>query len=252
MKKAVIIVSFGCSIQEGREKYIDNLEREIQKQIDMYSCRAFTSEIIRKKLSKELFIHNVSTCLQELKENEFTHVYILPTHILPGVEYDKIISACSEYKDSFEEIKISRPFLDENMGKEEIEVIKSYVSTNLSEGEAIVLVGHGTYHSAHKYYSEFENLLKKELPLYIVSIEGGPSINTIAEELSKDKIKKVNLYPFLIVAGDHALNDIGSDDGDSIKSKLINKGFDTIFYEDGLGAHKETADLYSNRLKEII
>lgn len=254
MKKAIVVASFGCSIRDVREKYIETIENEVKNQFEAIDCfRVFTSEIIRRKMKREEDIEtdNMKTCLEKLKDS-YTHVYVVVTHIIPGVEYDKIIRACNEYRDFFEEIRISRPFLDDSMGNEEAEVIKSYVKTELEEGEGVVLIGHGTYHGAHKYYEQFEGLLKKEIPaLYMANIEGNPYIADIMDDMRAEGIKKINLYPFLIVAGDHALNDIGSDEEESVKSQLIKGGFEVVSHTTGLGAYEKTIGLFINRLKEI-
>ncbi len=257
MKKAIVIASFGCSIKDSREKYIETIENQVKNEYKEIDCfRVFTSEIIRRKMKREESIEtdNMTSCLEKLMKDGYTHVYVVVTHIIPGAEYyGKIISSCDKFRDFFEEIKIARPLLDERMGNEETELIKSYVKTGLQKDEGVVLIGHGTHHEAHKYYEQFESLLKKEIPtLYMAHVEGNPYITDILDKLREDEIRKINLYPFLIVAGDHALNDIGSDEDDSVKSQLINAGFEVSSYTTGLGAYEKTISLFINRLKEII
>ena len=200
MKKAIVIASFGCSIKDSREKYIETIENRIKKRHNDIDCfRVFTSEIIRRKMKREENIDtdNMKTCLEKLKENGYTHVYVAVTHVIPGIEYEKITRACNEYESDFEAVKISRTFLDTNMGSTEVDVIKSYINTDIQNDQAIVLVGHGTDHVSHKYYKEFENLLKKDIPnLYIVNIEGNPFIEDITDELKEKKIRKIDLFHF--------------------------------------------------------
>lgn len=254
MKKAIVVASFGCSIKDSRERYIDTIENAVKdtyKDIDCF--RVFTSEIIRKKMKREenLDIDNMKSCLQKLKEENYTHVYVSVTHVIPGFEYEKVLKAVNEYKESFEEIKTARTFLDEYMGKDEVNVIKSYVNTNLKDDEAIVLVGHGTGHDAHKYYGKIENLLKIDINnLHIANIEGNPYIDDIMGELKK--YKKIYLYPLLIVSGDHALNDIGSDDKESIQSKIAANGIDVKMLFTGLGENENAVNLFIDRLNEIL
>lgn len=256
MKKAIVNASFGCSILDSREKYIETIENKIKNNYKNIDCfRVFTSEIIRAKIKREenIDIDNMKLCLEKLKKNEYTHVYVSVTHILPGFEYEKILNAVDEYKNDFEEIRISRTFLDDDMGKREIDAVKSYIKTNLQNDEAIVLVGHGTAHGANKYYKQFEELLRKDVNnSYIVNVEGNPFINDIVIELKEKEFKKIYLYPFLIVAGDHALNDIASDDEDSIKSYLSKNGFFVESFITGLGANEMVKDLLVDRLREFI
>lgn len=256
MKKAIVVASFGCSIKDSREKYIETIENAVKDTYKAIDCfRVFTSEIIRRKVKREenLDIHNMKSCLQKLNEDGYTHVYISVTHIIPGFEYEKILRAVNENKNNFEEIKVARTFLDEQMGNNEIDVIKSYIKTDLQNNEAVILVGHGSGHNSHKYYEEVEKLLRNYVKnSYIVSIEGNPFIHEIMDELKEKKYVKIYLYPLLIVSGDHALNDIGSDGEESIKSKISSNGFDVEMFYTGLGENKNAVNLFVDRLKEII
>lgn len=255
MKKAIIIASFGCSIKDSRERFIETIENTIMNTYKDIDCfRVFTSEIIRKKMKREenLDIDNMKSRLQKLKEEKYTHVYISATHVIPGYEYEKVLNAVNEYKKDFEEIKVARTFLDEHMGEDEVNIIKTYINRELNNDEAIVLVGHGTDHSAQKYYGKFEKMLRKDVNnLYIVNIEGSPVIDDIIDELKEKKYKKVYLYPLLIVSGDHSLNDIGSDDEDSVKSKIAAIS-DVSMHFTGLGEVINAINLFVYRLDEIM
>lgn len=256
MKKAIIIVSFGCSIKDVRRKYIQTIEDSIKDNFSDVDCfRVFTSEVIRKKIKREenIEIDNMKTCLEKLKKEKYTHIYISSTHIIPGIEYEKILRSIEEYKDDFESINTSRTFLDDKMGISEVDVIKSYVKTDLNDDEAVVLIGHGSRHPSHKYYHEFQKLLKGHLKnMYIANIEGSTFVNDIITSLKEENIKKIYLYPFLIVAGDHAINDIASDDENSIKTTLIHNGFLVDAFITGLGSNEETKKLFVKRLSDII
>ncbi len=256
MKKAIVVASFGCSIKKSRERYIETVENAVKNTYEDTDCfRVFTSEIIRRKMKREenIDIDNMKSCLQKLKENSYTHVYVSVTHVIPGFEYEKILRAVNEYKNEFEEIKVARTFLDEQLGDKEINVLKSYIKTDLQDEEAIILVGHGSHHDSHKYYEEVEKLLRHHVKnSYIVNIEGNPFVDDIMGELKERKYKKIYLYPLLIVSGDHALNDIGSDDEESIKSKIAKGCFDVDMFFTGLGENKNAINLFVDRLKEII
>jgi sirohydrochlorin cobaltochelatase len=107
MKKAIVVASFGCSIKDSRERFIETIENAIMNKYEDFDFfRVFTSEIIRKKMKEEenLDIDNMKTCLQRLKEENYTHVYISVTHVIPGFEYEKVLNAVNEYKNNFEEM----------------------------------------------------------------------------------------------------------------------------------------------------
>ncbi|NYB75033.1 sirohydrochlorin cobaltochelatase [Sedimentibacter hydroxybenzoicus DSM 7310] len=256
MKKAIVVASFGCSIKDSRERYIETIENAVKGKYKNIDCfRVFTSEIIRRKMKREenLDIHNMKSCLQKLKEENYTHVYVSVTHVVPGFEYEKVLRAVNEYKDSFEEIKTARTFLDDHMGEDEINVIKSYIKTDLNDDEAVILVGHGTGHEAHKYYEQIEKLLRMDTSnIHIANIEGNPYIDDIMDKLKAEKYKKIYLYPLLIVSGDHALNDIGSDDVESIKSKIAANGINVEMFFTGLGENENAVNLFVGRLNEIL
>jgi len=147
---------------------------------------------------------------------------------------------------------ISRTLLDDNMGDKEKCAVKSYIKTDLDDDEAVILVGHGSEHTSHKYYKEFEELLQKDVNnSFIINIEGNTFIDEVINELKKRSIKKIYLYPFLIVAGDHALNDITSDEDDSIKSYFIKNGFEVEAFINGLGANDLIKDLFVDRLRDV-
>lgn len=256
MKKAIIVASFGCSIRDSRERYIETIENKVRDTYKGIDCfRVFTSEIIIRKMKREenLDIFNMKSCLKKLKLDGYTHVYVSVTHVIPGIEYEKIIRAVNEYKNNFEEIKIARTFLDEHMGEGEINVIKSYVKTDLNNDEAVCLVGHGTAHGSHSLYGRFEKLLRNHIKnLYMINIEGRPYIDDIMPEIKEKAYSKVYVYPFLIVSGDHALNDIGSNDENSVKSKIMSNDIYAEMFFTGLGENENAVKLFIDRLNEIM
>lgn len=256
MKKAIINASFGCSIKESRDKYIEPIENLIKKNFKDIDCfRVFTSEIIRKKIKREenIDINNMKSCLEMLKENNYTHIYVSSTHIIPGVEYEKILNAVLEYNGCFEKISVARTFLDDHMGEKEADVLKSYVRSDLNMHEAVVFVGHGSNHDSHRYYKQIEALLRNDIPnLFIINVEGDTYMEEVINELKEKNIRNIYLYPFMLVAGDHALNDIASDEEGSIKKLLCEHGFDVQAFITGLGAHKKTSELFVDRLIECM
>ncbi len=136
------------------------------------------------------------------------------------------------------------------MGESEVSVIESYIKTDLDSDEAVVLVGHGTDHEADRYYKEFEEILRETVKnSYMISIEGDIVLEDIIKELKEKKFRKIYLYPFLVVAGDHAQNDIASDDEDSIKSYLKNNGFEVEAFITGLGANEKAIELFVDRIR---
>lgn len=256
MKKAIIFASFGCSIKESRQTYIETVENAVKSKFENIDCfSVFTSEIIRKKIYREenIFIDNMESCLKKLKDENYSHVYILSSHIIPGFEYEKIINKVDECKNDFAEIKVSRTFLDDGMGEKEISAVKSYIKSGLGEDEAVVLVGHGSDHEAHKYYKQFEELLNSDCRnIFIINVEGDTYMDEVSTKMQEMNVKKAYIYPFMVVAGDHAINDIASDEEDSIKSYFEVKGFYAEAFITGLGNNKKSIELFVNRIADIM
>ncbi|MDO4794050.1 MAG: sirohydrochlorin cobaltochelatase [Filifactor alocis] len=257
MKKAIIVASFGCSMEDVRDKNIKPIEEAVKKEYkEMDVFRVFTSNMIRRRLDSEFSLHimDMKECLENLKQEGYKEVFVLPTHIIPGVEYEKITRAVSKYADSFESIKVARPFLDDRMGEKEVEVLLSFLSDKRGEeGSAVVLMGHGSNHEAHSYYAKFEKLLKERgEDHYLINVEWADFVEDIYEVLKQKGYSHIDLYPLMIVAGDHAINDMASDEEDSIKTKLKSQGFSVTAHLKGLGGEEQYHKLCLSRLAEIM
>lgn len=242
MKKAVLVVSFGTSYKETREKTIEACEKKIKNAFEGYDfSRAFTSNMIIKKLKNRDNIHieNPIEALERLYEEGYSKVIVQTLHIICGEEYTKLKEQISQYEDKFESIILGRPLLSKIEDyKETVEALKLQIP-ELQKDEAVVFMGHGTEHEAHSAYPTLDYMLKQEnIRAYVGTVEGYPQIEEVIVNLKKDNISKVILMPFMLVAGDHAINDMASDEEDSWKSILNKKGFDTKVHLQGLGENK--------------
>ncbi|MCT4543087.1 MAG: sirohydrochlorin cobaltochelatase [Vallitalea sp.] len=253
-KKAILVASFGSSYKKARTEQIKPIEELIMDNFSDYKVvRAFTSNRIINKLKKEnIVINTPEEALSILIEEGYEDIIVQPTHIIPGFEYDKlkkIVSIKNHNKDVH--ITISNPLLyHKNDYKQVIEALKTYVP-EASENEAVVLMGHGTEHYANASYYYLQYLLEsQDLPILIGTIEDG--IELLLKRLTKGKYKKVFLMPFLLVAGDHAHNDMAGDDDDSWKNILTANGVEVETITKGLGNNKEVRQIYINHLKEVM
>lgn len=257
MKKAIIVASFGCSIEEAREKYITPIEKAVKDAYpEMDVFRVFTSNMIRRKLDREYDLHimDMKECLEKLHQENYEEVYVLPTHIIPGVEYEKIRRAMKAAEGRFRILTLARPFLDDELGNRESDVMFEFLSDRKrGEQTAIVLMGHGSDHEAHRYYAQFESLLReKEKNCYVINVEGADFVEEIYSELKKNHYEHIDLYPIMIVAGDHVINDMASDEEDSIKTKLKAQGFDVTAHVKGIGGERSYHALCLDRLSEVV
>ena len=266
-KSAILIVSFGTSMPEAR-KAIDNLVESAKKDFPGHEIRlAFTSNIIRRKIAKE-FNENISNpvkALAELNDEGFKKVFIMPTHIIPGEEYDEIKNVYEAFKVlkgkyGFEELKIGRPFMNgtedcERMAEILIERFKSHLN---EKNTGIILMGHGTpEHFANALYSQLQLALNQKCygKFFIGTVEASPEIEDVIAELKRHpEIKNLVLSPLMIVAGDHANNDLaGEDDEESWLNILKASGYENIkTYLVGLGEDENIAKDFVKKIHELM
>ncbi|HLR34182.1 MAG TPA: sirohydrochlorin cobaltochelatase [Tissierellales bacterium] len=258
MKKGILVVSFGTSYEKTRKLCIRAIEDKIQERFKDYTVRrAFTSNMIIRKLKKRdnLYIDTVDEALKKFREDGFNQVFVQPLHIIPGHEYEKIVKEVEKYnKDKvFDKLKLGEPLLyNEEDYSYVIRALEKDIDS-LKEEEKLILMGHGTDHNANKCYKILEEKLREKgyKNVYIGTAEGYQPIEEIIPLLKERKSKEVNLQPFMLVAGDHVLNDmVGKED--SWKVKLENKGFIVGSKIKGLGEKEEFQNIFINKLEYML
>ncbi|MDF2594091.1 MAG: sirohydrochlorin cobaltochelatase [Clostridia bacterium] len=256
MKKAVLVVSFGTSYEETRIKTIDACENQIKETFGEYDFfRAYTSTMIIKKIAKrdKCYIDTPREALQRIYELGYEEVLIQSLHIICGDEYDKLAGQIHEYRDRFKKISVGRPLLTT------IEDYEAAVKATLKElpevkeDEAIVFMGHGTTHPVFSAYCALEYAFREHgARAYVGTVEGYPTLQNVITQLQKDQIKTVYLLPFMLVAGDHAVNDMASDEEDSWHTCLRNSGFHVKVILKGLGENPHIQKLFVEHAKDCI
>lgn len=254
-KKAILVISFGTSYENTREKTIGAVENAVRgafPEADVY--RAFTSGMIIRKMKNEgIYTDTVAEALAKLSLMGYTEVYCQPTHVMPGEEYDDLCRDASAFSKAFSVLKTGRPLLTDT---EDFSALISALEPELqSDSEtAVVFMGHGTEHPSntvypalnyHFYQRGFRNVM-------IGTVEGYPEFDDIIRQLEKNKYKKVILFPLMVAAGDHVQNDMAGDNRDSWKSVLEAKGFDVEVRLKGLGEYPAVQKLYVSHLSEIF
>ena len=251
----ILAVSFGTSFNDSRVADIKGIEDALQEANPDWSVRrAFTAQIIINHVQARdgEKIDNVDQALERAVDNGVKNLVVQPTHLMRGAEYDELVEAVENYKDKFETVKIAEPLLGEvgadadavNSDKEAVakaltaEAVKDagYDSLDAAkeDGTAFVFMGHGTSHTAKVSYSQMQTQMK-DLGydnVFIGTVEGEPeetSCESVIDAVEKAGYKKVVLRPLMVVAGDHANNDMAGDDDDSWKSQFEASGvFDSI------------------------
>ena len=276
----ILVVSFGTSFNDSRVADIKGIEDALQTAYPEWSVRrAFTAQIIINHVQARdgEKIDNVEQALERSVSNGVKNLVIQPTHLMHGAEYDELMEVVENYKDKFESVKIAEPLLGEvgsdaaviNEDKKEVAEILTkeavseagYDSLDAAkeDGTAFVFMGHGTSHAAKISYSQMQSQMK-ELGynnVFIGTVEGEPE-ETACEEVikaaSEAGYKKIVLRPLMVVAGDHANNDMAGDDEDSWLSMFKASGkFDSVTTQiKGLGEIEGIQKIYVKHTENAI
>ena len=250
MKKAILVVSFGTSYHETRKKTIEACENKIKESFEGYDFyRAFTSGMIINKLRKRdnMEIYNPSEILEQLYQYGYEEVVVQSLHIICGDEYNKLKDMVTEYEDKFEKISLGRPLLTYIDDYRETVLGVKQDLDKMDIDEAIVFMGHGTEHESHSAYPAIEYMFRDYgINAFVGTVEGYPELEQVIKKLKDKNIKTVDLLPFMLVAGDHAINDMASDEEDSWKTILEKEGFNVKVHLKGLGENPYIQEKFKN------
>ncbi|MCH4889456.1 sirohydrochlorin cobaltochelatase [Acidaminobacter sp. JC074] len=253
MKKGIVVASFGTSFPDVRKRCIESIEDAIVKAYpDFEVRRAFTSNMIIKKL-KDRDNLNIDTPIQALKkmvDEGIKEIHVQPLHVIPGFEYEKVHKAVKTINHRRDvHVTIGMPLLSK---EEHYDQVIDAIAPKLSKEDerAFVLMGHGTEHHANACYSMLQAKLNdRRDDVFISNVEGYPELDHVMPKL--EKYKHVTLMPLMIVAGDHAMNDMAGDE-DSYKVDLSDQGKEVACILEGLGEIKAIHEIFINRIKECI
>lgn len=255
--KAILVVSFGTSYEDTRTKTIDAIENDIAKKFPEYKIyRAFTSKMIIKKLETRDHIHidTVSEALERMVNDGVKDLIIQPTHVINGIENDFMIEDTDKFRDKFNSVKIGAPLL--TFTEDYKKVIKTITEefSYLKNDEALVIMGHGTDHHANAAYAALDYMFKEAgyKNIFIGNVESYPELDVVINLLKENTYNKLYLTPLMIVAGDHALNDMASDEEDSWKTILENEGYNVECIVKGLGEYQPIRDMFIEHINNVF
>lgn len=258
-KTAVLVVSFGTSYNDSRDITIGAIEEAIAKAFPDYEVRrAFTSQIIIDKLKERdgLEIDNVEEALDRAVADGITTLVVQPTHLMDGYEYTDLSNALEQYKDKFDKVVIGGPLLTEDADYDAVIAAITAHTASYDDGEtAICFMGHGTEAASNVVYGTLQDKLTAAgyENYYIGTVEAEPSIDDVLEALNaKGTYKKVVLEPLMVVAGDHANNDMAGDEEDSWKTILTDAGYEVECLIEGLGQISEIQQIYVQHTQAAV
>lgn len=264
-KKAILVVSFGTTYADTRKVTTEAVQNKIQAAFPDYEVRqAFTSRIIIKRLADRdnIKVDTEKQALDKLKVEGYTEVIVQPLHVEAGDEYDKVNRVVEQYakNKAFAKISMGRPLLyftgQEDRPDDYMTAIKALESQmpKLGNREAIAFMGHGGTNPSNTAYAALQMKIQDAglKNVFVFTVEGYPTVENVIKEMKLNKVKKVTLMPLMLVAGDHANNDMAGEEKDSFKSQLIAAGFQVDTYIHGLGENAGIQDIYVQHVKDMI
>lgn len=262
-KDAILVMTFGTTFADTRAKTIDAVEAAIQKaHPDIPVFEAYTSHIIIDRVKAKEGIQKMTPeeAFSKLKAEGYTRVAVVSLDVIPGMEYsyDSIITKMQMSK--FKELSLATPLMYFQGTEGEPDQVVDFLNAVKSQfpvmgkEDATLIMAHGTPHPGNAYYSVIQDRIEKlgMNNVFVYSVEGRPNLDDVIPKLKAKGFKNVTLMPIMMVAGDHANNDMAGDDPDSHKSILTKAGFKVNTYIHGLGENEDVRALYIQRANEAL
>lgn len=255
MKKAILLVSSGTSVLEALENTTNKLEKRLQEQYEDYKVyQAFSVQPIVNMMQKKCpdTYFNVKDTLDKILEDGAEELAILPFYMLKGTENERMREVVKEYEDKFASITIAKPLF--HVKEDYIKTLEAVFDVaDMQEGEALMLVGHGTKHHDNTEYQnlEYTAYTQGRRNVFVATLEGHQKTNLLMRKLELSGCKTVRLMPLLLVIGKHAMVDIAGDE-DSWKTKLLEAGYQVEVQMVGLGELDSIQDIFVEHFEEAM
>ena len=249
-EKELLVASFGTSFNDSRRLTIGGIESALESAMPDYSVRrGFTSQIIIDHvLSRDgVEIDNIAQALERAENNGVKVLVVQPTHLMDGFEYTDLVNEIAEHADAFEAVSVGQPLLstDEDFARVAEAIVEA--TAEYDDGQtAIVFMGHGTEADSNGVYEKMQGVLADmdKANYYIGTVEAEPSVDDVIAAIKDKGYKRVVLRPLMVVAGDHANNDMAGDEEDSWKTLFANEGYEVVTVLEGLGQIPAIQQLY--------
>ena len=260
-KDAMVVMSFGTTYKDTRVKTIDaTVDATKAAHPNTKVITAFTSHIIRDRIQQKegITYPTPEEALAELKKDGYTRVALASLDVIPGMEYNYDAAVYNLYKNDFKKMTLGTSLMywmgQENQTDQVIETLKAVQSQfpKLGKEDGLLIMAHGTPDPSNAYYSVIQDRIHTlgMKNVFIYTVEGTPNLEQVIPQLKLHGIKHVTLMPFMMVAGDHANNDMAGNEPDSHKSILEKEGFKVDTYIHGLGENQNIRNLFVERANE--
>ena len=257
-EKELLVVSFGTSYNDSRRLTVGAIENAIENAFPDYSVRrGFTSQIIIDHVKKRdnVSIDNVTEALNRAVDNGVKTLVVQPTHLMNGLEYTDLVNELADNSDAFEQVAVGEPLLTSDDDFKAVISAITDATKEYDDGEtAICFMGHGTEADSNAVYQKMQDMLKEEGfdNYYVGTVEATPSCEDVINQVKEGSYKKVVLEPLMIVAGDHANNDMAGDDDDSWKSQFEAAGYEVTCLVRGLGELEPIQQLFVQHAQAAV
>ncbi len=260
-KDAIVVLSFGTTYTENRAKTIEATVKDIQAaHPGVKVVTAFTSHIVIDRIAEKegITYPTPEQALEQLQSEGYSRVALVSLDVIPGMEYEYQKTVFHNYKENFKKMTFATSLMYWQGQEEQADDVEDFIKALFTEikkpakNSAVLLLAHGTPHTSNAYYSVIQSKLDEMgyKNVYVYTVEGWPSLETVIPKLKANKIKNVTLVPIMMVAGDHANNDMAGDEDDSHKTILTNEGFKVSANVRGLGENKAIRALYVKHADE--
>ncbi|TCO06053.1 sirohydrochlorin cobaltochelatase [Natronoflexus pectinivorans] len=254
-KTGILLVAFGSSVIDAHTAY-DFIHEKVQNAYpDIEVRRAYTSTIVRKKLTERgRVVLSPAAALTQMADDGFTHVSVQSLHVIPGHEFHdllQIVRGVNGLPKGLKQVTVGSPLLTEHNDYVRVsEAIHRFSKSFKNNDEALVLMGHGTNHSANICYAGLQEYFRRiDSSIFVGTIEAFPTIEDIIPQLQKNGFRRIWLMPLLTSAGDHVLNDMAGDNENSWKSVLESQGFEVMINKTALGLMDEVVDVWVEKIR---
>lgn len=246
----LLVLSFGTSFNDSRRLTIGAIENDLETAFPDYSVRrGFTANIVIDHVNRRdgEKIDDIGESLDRAAANGVKNLVVQPTHLMNGLEYDELCGKIADYSDAFEKVVIGDPLLTTD---EDFQTVADAIvdwTKDYDDGEtAIVFMGHGTEAESNAVYQKMQDLLTSggHTNYFVGTVEAAPSLDDVIAAVKAGEYKKVVLEPLMVVAGDHANNDMAGDEDDSWKSAFEKEGYEVTCLLCGLGENETIRQLY--------
>lgn len=254
----LLVLSFGTSYNDSRRLTIGAIEGDLEKAFPDFSVRrGFTANIIIDHVQRRdnILIDDVDAALERAVNNGVKNLVVQPTHLMHGLEYDELVKEVGNYSDAFDQVVFGEPLLNSDDDFARVEKAITEWTASYDDGEtAICFMGHGTEADSNEVYQKMQDLLTKDgyTNYFVGTVEAQPSLDDVLAKVQAGDYKRVVLEPLMVVAGDHANNDMAGDEDGSWKKTFEDAGYEVECLLRGLGENEDIRAIYVDHAKAAI